>query len=125
MTFAPPPGYPPPPATKRPVSGIDVGVSVSALVLTVLGGALAGFFGIFFMAFTDHCPPATCDIDAGVSAMFAGFIVAGVLWVAGTAVTIARLVRRSTAWPYALGTLAVCAAACVAGLTGYAAAVGG
>ncbi|MGW0161578.1 hypothetical protein ACWDUN_19940 [Mycobacterium sp. NPDC003323] len=111
--------------TRPPVSGIDVAVSVTALVLTVVGGAVAGFFGIFFMAFTDHCPPATCNIDAGVSAMFTGFGVAVLLWLAGTTVTIVRLVRRSRAWPFALGTMAVCALACVAGIGGYLVAVGG
>ncbi|MGU3650925.1 hypothetical protein [Mycolicibacterium sp. A43C] len=120
MTY--PYGYPP---QKPPVSGIDMAISITALLLAVAGGAVAAFFGIFFMAFTDYCPPATCHIDAGISAMFAGFITAGVLWVAGTVFTIVRLVRRSRAWPFAIGTLVLCCGACVAGIAGYIIAVGG
>ena len=68
MTYAP--GYPP---ARRPASGIDIAMSILALLLALGGGAVAAFFGIFFMAFTDHCPPETCHIDAGVTAMFIGF----------------------------------------------------
>lgn len=125
MTFGPPPGYPTPPPAKRPISGADLAVSITALALTVVGGAVAAFFGIFFMAFTDYCPPESCDIDAGVTAMFTGFAAAAVLWIAGTALTVVRLVRRTAAWMFAIGTLLLCAAACVAGIGGYLAAVGG
>lgn len=118
-------GYPPQPPAERPISRGDLAVSITALVLTVAGGAVAAFFGIFFMAFTDHCPPETCHIDTGVTAMFTGFTVAAVLWLAGTVLTIVRLVRRSAAWPFAVGTLALCAAACIAGIGGYLVAVGG
>ena len=54
-----------------------------------------------------------------------GLLTAVLLWLAGTTVTIVRLVRRSRAWPFALGTMAVCALACVAGIGGYLVAVGG
>lgn len=118
-------GYPPPPAVARPIPRVDLAVSITALVLTVAGGAVAAFFGIFIMAFTDHCPPATCHIDTGVTAMVTGFTVAAIVWLAGTVLTIVRLVRRAAAWPFALGTLALCAAACVAGIGGYLLAVGG
>lgn len=57
--------------------------------------------------------------------MFTGFIVAAGLWVAGLVLTIARLRRRTRAWPYASGTLALCTAACVLGIAGYLQAVGG
>lgn len=120
MTYAP--GYPP---ARRPASGIDIAMSILALLLALGGGAVAAFFGIFFMAFTDHCPPETCHIDAGVTAMFIGFTAAALLWLAGTTVTIVRLVRRTRAWPFALGTLVLNAVACVAGIGGYLAAVGG
>lgn len=118
-------GYPAPPPAKRPISGVDLAVSISALVLTIAGGAVAGFFGIFFMAFTDHCPPESCHIDAGVTAMFTGFTAAALLWITGTVLTIMRLMRRCTAWTFAIGTLMLCAAACVAGIGGYLVAVGG
>ncbi|MCF6385714.1 hypothetical protein L2K20_01920 [Mycobacterium sp. MBM] len=118
-------GYPPQPPAQRPISGVDLAMSITALVLTVAGGAVAAFLGIFAMAFTDHCPPETCHVDAGVTAMFTGFTVAAVLWLAGTVLTIVRLVRRATAWPFATGTLVLCAAACLAGIGGYLVAVGG
>ena len=121
MTY---PGFPPP-AAKPPVSGLDMAVSITALVLTVLGGAVAAFLGLFMMAFTDYCPPATCDIDTGVAAMFTGFIAAGALWIAGLVMTIVALVRRSKAWPWAIGTLVLCAGACLLGIAGYLVAVGG
>lgn len=117
--------YGPAPATKPPVSGVDAAVSVTALTLTLVAGAVAAFFGVFFMAFTDDCPAGTCNIDAGVTAMFTGFIVAAGLWVAGLVLTVARLRRRTRAWPYASGTLALCTAACVLGIAGYLQAVGG
>ncbi len=47
------------------------------------------------------------------------------LWTAGLVVTVAQLARRSRAWPYAIGTLGLCAAACVLGIAGYLVAVGG
>ena len=38
-------GYPPSAQPKPPISGADVAISVTALVLTVVGGAGAGFLG--------------------------------------------------------------------------------
>lgn len=99
--------------------------SIAALVLTVIGGGVAAFFGLFFMAFTDYCPPATCHIDAGVNAMAAGFIAAAVIGIAGTVMTIIRLVARRPAWPFAVGTMGLCALACGLAIAGYLAAVGG
>lgn len=118
-------GYPPPPPTKPPVSGVDLTWSIITLVLTYAGGGVAAFFGLFAMAFTDYCPPATCHPDAGISAMAAGFIVAALVAAAGTVVTIMRLVKRRPAWPFAVGTAVLCAVLCVLGLGGYLVAVGG
>ena len=117
-------GYPPPPA-KPPISGGDLAASIVALVLTYVGGVVAAFFGLFAMAFTDYCPPVTCHIDAGINAMAAAFIAAAVVAVAGTVVTVIRLTKRNPAWPFAVGTMALCAALCVLGFGGYIAAVGG
>ncbi len=117
--------YGPAPAPEPPVSGVDAAVSVTALALTLVAGAVAAFFGLFFMAFTDDCAPETCNLDAGVTALFAGFMVAAATWGAGVVLTIVRLRRRSRAWPFAVGTLAVCVAACVLGIAGYLQAVGG
>lgn len=121
-------GYPPnpaPPPVRPPRSGVDLGVSITLLVLTYAGGGAAAVLGVFMMAFTDYCPPATCDIDAGVTAALTGFGVAVVIAVAGTAVTIVALVRRARGWPWALGTMVVCGAACALALAGYMTAVGG
>ncbi|ORA99715.1 hypothetical protein BST33_13095 [Mycolicibacter minnesotensis] len=116
------PSYPPP---KPPISRGDLAGSLAALVLTVVGGGLAAILGLFMMAFTDNCPTTTCNIDAGVTAITAGFAAAAAVCAAGTVLTIVRLVRRNLAWPFAVATLALTAAACAAGLGGYLAAVGG
>lgn len=117
-------GYPPPPPAKPPISGGDLAATISALVLTFVGYGVALFFGVFAMAFTDYCPPATCHIDAGVNAMAAGFIAAALVALAGTGVTVMRLVKRRPAWPFAIGTLGLCAVLCAFAVFGYLAAVG-
>ncbi|WP_046301265.1 MULTISPECIES: hypothetical protein [unclassified Mycobacterium] len=113
------------PPPKPPISRGDLAGSVSALVLTFVGGAVAAVLGLFMMAFTDYCPPATCNIDAGVTAIMTGFAAAAAVGAIGTAVTIVRLVRRHRAWPYAVATLVLTAVACAVGIGGYLAAVGG
>lgn len=57
--------------------------------------------------------------------MAAGFIAAMVVALAGTVVTVIRLVKRLRAWPFAVGTLGLCAVLCVGAIGGYIAAVGG
>ncbi|MCV7086129.1 hypothetical protein [Mycolicibacter hiberniae] len=114
--------HPPP---KPPISWGDLVGALSALALTFIGSGVAAFLGLFLMAFTDNCPPSTCNIDAGVTAITAGFAAAAVVVVGGTVVTIVRLVRRNPAWPFALATLVLTAAACTAGIGGYITAVGG
>lgn len=117
-----PPSYPPP---KPPISRRDLAGSLAALVLTAIGGGVAAFLALFMMAFTDNCPPTTCNIDAGVTAIMAGFAVAAVVCAIGAVVTIVRLAGRNRAWPFAVATLLLTAAACAAGIGGYIAAVGG
>jgi hypothetical protein len=108
---------------KPPISGVDLAISIVVLVLTLIGGAGAAFLALMMMAFTDHCPPETCHIDAGVTAVFAAFGVAAVVGIAGTVATVLALVRRVRAWPFAVGTMVLCAACCLLGLLGYGAAV--
>jgi len=59
-----------------------------------------------------------------VSAVGTALLIAAVIGVAGLAMTIARLVRRKAAWPFAVATLVLCAVACFFGGVGYAVAVG-
>ena len=124
MTYGYPP-FPPPPPTKAPRSGVDIGISITLLVLTFAGGGVAAFMSVFMLAFTDYCPPETCNIDAGVSALFTGFGIAVLIAITGTVISIVAMVRRTRAWPWATGTLMLCAVACGAGMAGYLAAVGG
>ena len=118
-------GYPPPTPARPPLSSGDLAASISALVLTYVGGGVAAFFAVFALAFTDYCPPATCHIDAGINAMAAGFIAAALVALAGTVVTVIRLVKRLRAWPFAVGTLVLCAVLCIGAIGGYIAAFGG
>ncbi len=109
-----------------PRSGVDLAISITLLVLTYAGGGVAAFLAVFMLAFTDYCPPATCHIDAGgVTAVMTGFGVAVLIAIAGTVITIVQMVRRAKAWPWATGTLVLCAVACGLGMAGYIAAVGG
>ena len=117
-------GYPLPGPPKPPISGADVAISVTALFFTVVGGAGAGFLGLMVLAFTDHCPPATCSIDAAVTAIATGLGMAALIAVVGIVLTIVQLARRARAWPYAIGTLVLCGLSSVLGMFGYFAAVG-
>ncbi|MGE0221505.1 hypothetical protein [Mycolicibacterium sp.] len=116
------PGYPPP--APPPRSGADIAISIVAMVFTVLLAAVAAFFGLFSLAFLDHCPPATCSIDGAVSAVFTSLLVAGGIGVVGMVLTVVQLVRRKPGWPFAVGTLALCVLTVFLGGVGYAAAVG-
>lgn len=116
------PGYPPP--APPPRSGADIAISIVAMVFTVLLGAVAAFFGLFSLAFLDHCPPATCSIDGAVSAVFTSLLVAGGIGMVGMVLTVVQLVRRKPGWPFAVGTLALCVLTVFLGGVGYAAAVG-
>lgn len=113
------------PEPKPPISRGDLAASLSVLVLTVIGSGVAAVLGLFMMAFTDYCPPATCNLDAGVTVIMIGFAIAAAVGVTGTVVTIVRLVQRNPAWPFAVATLVLTAAACIAGIAGYIAEVGG
>lgn len=117
-------GYPPPPPPPPPRSGADLGISIAALILTLVGGAVGGFLGLFMMAFTDYCPPETCNLGVGITVLFSGLAVAALVAVIGTVLTIVALTRRTRAWPLAVGTLVLTGLACVLSLAGYGTAIG-
>jgi hypothetical protein len=120
-------GYPvrwPSRPTKPPLSAADLTISIGALILTVLLGIAAAFFGLFSLAFLDHCPPETCSVDGAFTAVATALGVALLVGIAGLAVTVAQLIRRRPAWPFAVGALVLCTIVCVLGGIGYAVAVG-
>lgn len=125
--YPPPPGYPqypgyPPPAPQRSTS--DVTISIVIMVLTILMGAAAVFFGIFSLAFLDYCPPATCSAEGAATAVMTSLGVAALVGLVGMVVTIIQLARRKRAWPFAAGTFGLCVLVLFFGVLGYSAAVG-
>ncbi|MBX7455070.1 hypothetical protein GR927_44410 [Mycolicibacterium sp. 3033] len=99
-------------------------ISIGLLVATVLMGAAAALLGLFSLAFLDHCPPSTCSVDGAVTAVFTALVAAALIGVIGFGVTVVALVRRTSAWPYALGTFCLCALSLFLGVLRYGAAVG-
>lgn len=122
--YPPHPGHPPPPA-KPPRSAADLTISIIIMVLTVILGAGAVFFGFLSLAFLDYCPPATCNVDGAVTAVMGALGIAALLGLVGMIVTIVQLVRRELAWPYVLGTFVLCVIVLFFGGMAYSAAVGG
>jgi hypothetical protein len=118
--MAPPP-YPP---SKPPRSVTDLWVSIAVLVLTVLMGGVGAVFGLFSLAFLDYCPPESCSVDGAVTAVMTALLIAAVVGIIGLIITVVQLVRRKPAWPFAVGTLVVCAVVLAGGAVGYASAVG-
>ena len=41
--------------------GLDIAVTIIALVLNATFVAVAGFFGLFSLSFVDVCPDGNCD----------------------------------------------------------------
>jgi hypothetical protein len=72
----------------------------------------------------DSCPPETCSAEGAATAIGTALVGATVVGPAGLVVTVVQLVRRKLAWPFAVGTLVLCGAICVAGVVGYFVAVG-
>ncbi len=106
------------------MSGPDLAVSIAALALTVVFGAVAAVFGLFSLAFLDYCPPESCSAERAFTAVATALAVAVAVAAIGLTVTIVRLHRRRTAWPFAVATLALCVVAFFLGGVGYAVAVG-
>jgi hypothetical protein len=115
---------PPPVPRKPPISGVDLGISITALVLTVAFGALAAFIGVFLLAFLDSCPPATCSVESGITAVGATLLIAAAIGVTGLVLTLVQLIRRGLAWPFAVGAFVLCVLTCVIGVHFYGKAVG-
>lgn len=118
---APPPYWGPPPPPPRNTG--DVTVSVVVLVFTVLLSGVASVMAFFSLAFLDYCPPATCSVDHAVTAVVATIAIAAVSVLTGLVITVIRLGQRKTAWPFAVGTLAVAILVFFAGAIAYTAAV--
>lgn len=76
------------------------------------------------MTFLDNCPPATCSVEAAVTASMTTVAIAAVVGLAGIITTIVRLAMRKRAWPFAIGTLAACMAVFFVGAMAYTGAVG-
>ena len=115
------PGYPPP---KAPIATANLWVSIGALVLTVAFGAVAAVMGLFSLAFLDSCPPETCSAEGAATAVWTALLAAFAIGVVGLVMTVTQLVRRRTAWPFAVGALVLCVIAVGLGGVGYAVAVG-
>jgi hypothetical protein len=118
------PGYPPPRPQKPPIATANLWVSIGALVLTVAFGAVAAVMGLFSLAFLDSCPPETCSAEGAATAVGTALLAAFAIGVIGLVVTVIQLVRRTTAWPFAVGTLVLCVIAVGLGGVGYVMAVG-
>jgi hypothetical protein len=115
------PGYPP---QKPPIATANLWVSIGVLVLTVAFGVVAATMGLFSLAFLDYCPPETCSAEGAATAVGTALLAAFAIGVVGLAVTVIQLVRRKTAWPFAVGTLVLCVIVVGLGCVGYAMAVG-
>lgn len=114
----------PAPRPPAPRSVVDMTISIVVLVLTEVMGAVATFLGLFAVAFLDDCPPATCSASGAVSAVFTALLGAAGVGVVGLALTVVALVRRATAWPYAIATFVLCALTLYLGSLGFGAAIG-
>lgn len=108
---------------KPPVSGADIAISVVLLVLTAVMIAAGAFFGLFSLAFLDHCPPATCSEQGAVNAVATALFVATGIGAVGLIATVVQLFRRRRGWPFAAATFTVCLAAFLVGGVGFSMAV--
>lgn len=106
------------------MSGGDLAISITTLIITVLLGAVAAVFGLFSLAFLDHCPPQTCSVDGAVTAVGTALLIAFAVGVLGLVATVIQLFRRKRGWPFAVATLLLCTLAVFLGGVGYAMAVG-
>jgi len=119
------PSYPPQPKPpKPPIATTDLWVSIGALLVTVGFGVVAAVMGLFSLAFLDYCPPESCSAEGAATSVFTAVVAAFAIGIIGLVVTVVRLYRRQPAWPFAVGTLVLCAVAFGLGIVGYAVAVG-
>ena len=122
MVYGTPP--PPPAPPKPPISGVDLGISITALVLIVVFGAFAVFIGVFMLAFLDSCPPARCSVEGAIGAVSGALMISAATGVAGITVTVVQLLRRGRAWPVAVGTFVLCVLICAIGVNVFGTAIG-
>nr|WP_271212632.1 hypothetical protein [Rhodococcus wratislaviensis] len=109
---------------QPPLNGWDVAVSAAALVVAVAVASISAVAGLFWLLFLDYCPRETCSAENAWIAVCVALAVAALATVIGGLVTIARIARRTIAWPVACGTLILCAGACAIGFAGYVSATG-
>ena len=76
----------------------DVALSIVLLMFTIGSFLIGAVFSLLGFAFTDNCPPATCDVQAGTSIVFTMGISIAVFDLLATIGTIALLVVRFRAW---------------------------
>lgn len=114
------PGYP----TQPPSRTSDRVISIIALVLTGLLLAASAFVGLMVLAFLDYCPPESCSVEGAVTAVTTAVGIAVLVGIGGLVLTVVRLGRRLTAWPYAVGTFGLCLLAVIGGGFAFSAAVG-
>lgn len=117
------PRHAPPRPPRPPVPGADIAISIIVLVLTALMIAAGGFFGLFSLAFLDHCPPESCSEQGAVNAVGNALFAAVGIGVVGLTTTAVQLSRRRRGWPIATATLVLCLIAFVIGGVGYSMAV--
>ena len=117
------PSYAAPQPAKPPVSGADIAISITVLVLTALMIAGGAVLGLFSLAFLDYCPPETCSAQGAVNAVATALFVAVAIGVVGVTATAVQLLRRKRGWPFAVATLALCVLAFFFGGMAYSMAV--
>ena len=105
-------------------NGWDVAISAAALVLAVTVASISAVAGLFWLLFLDYCPPETCSAENAWISVCVALAVAALVTAVGGVVTIARLSRRTVAWPVACGTAILCVGACAIGFAGYVSATG-
>ncbi|WP_245836029.1 hypothetical protein [Mycobacterium rhizamassiliense] len=93
-------------------------------MVAVVGWVAAAGVEFMFLAFTDYCPPDRCSADRAATAVMLSVSAAAVCALVGAVCTIACLVRRRLAWPFATATLVLSVGAELFGVVGYFAAVG-
>lgn len=104
--------------------GWDIALSIVFMVVAVLALIIGLFLQLFAVAFTDSCPPATCNSDLGISEVGIVWSVVGIVLLVSIVMTIVFLVIRRRAWWIALIGLAVVLAGAVLAFALYIAAVG-
>ena len=112
------------PPSPRRRAGWDIALTIVILVLAAIGLAVGGFIDFIGLAFTDYCPPATCNVDRAVAGVSSGILAGVVIFVVGTVIAIILLITRRRGWWVGLSTAVLVGAAVVTAGVLYASAVG-